>query len=51
MKREDVFVTTKHWITMRGYQKTVEALETSLRDLGLDYLDSVSDSLAECCIP
>lgn len=39
VKREDVFVTTKHWITMRGYQKTVEALETSLRDLGLDYLD------------
>ena len=37
--RDEIFVTTKHWVTMRGYQKTIEAVETSLRSLGLDYLD------------
>lgn len=37
--RKEVFVTTKHWVTMRGYQKTIEAVEDSLKNLGLDYLD------------
>lgn len=37
--REEIFVTTKHWVTMRGYEKTIEAIEGSLKDLGLDYLD------------
>ena len=37
--REDIFVTTKHWVTERGYDKTVAAVETSLRLLGLDYVD------------
>lgn len=37
--RDELFVTTKHWVTMRGYEKTIEAVETSLRALGLDYLD------------
>ena len=37
--REEIFVTTKHWVTERGYEKTVAAVETSLRLLGLDYLD------------
>ncbi len=37
--REDVFVTTKHWITERGYQKTIAACEGSLKKLGLDYID------------
>lgn len=37
--RPDIFVTSKHWVTERGYAKTVAAVETSLRLLGLDYLD------------
>ncbi len=37
--REDIFVTTKHWITERGYEKTIAAVETSLKNLGLDYID------------
>ena len=38
-KREEVFVTTKHWVTMRGYEKATEAIDISLKNLGLDYLD------------
>ncbi|MBE6573290.1 MAG: aldo/keto reductase [Ruminococcaceae bacterium] len=37
--REDIFVTTKHWIIDRGYEKTVAAIDTSLKNLGLDYID------------
>lgn len=37
--RSDVFVTTKHWVTERGYAKTVATIEASLKNLGLDYLD------------
>ena len=37
--REELFITTKHWITNRGYEKTILACEESLRNLGLDYLD------------
>ena len=37
--REEVFVTTKHWITERGFQKTVAACEASLKKLGLDHID------------
>lgn len=39
VKREDVFVTTKHWVTDRGYENTIAAVEKSLKLLGLDYLD------------
>jgi len=39
VKREDVFITTKHWIADRGYDKTVHACEASLKALGLDYID------------
>lgn len=39
VRREDVFVTTKHWVTERGYEKTLAAVDTSLRLLGLDYVD------------
>ena len=39
VKREDVFVTTKHWVTMRCYEKASEAIDISLKNLGLDYLD------------
>ena len=37
--RSEIFVTTKHWVTERGYAKTVKAVETSLQLLGLDYID------------
>jgi len=37
--RDQVFVTTKLWNRDQGYEKTKNALATSLRDLGLDYVD------------
>ncbi len=39
VKRETLFVTTKHWVTERGYDKTIAAVERSLKSLQLDYLD------------
>ncbi len=39
VKREDSFVTTKHWVTFRGYQNTIDTVEDSLRRLGMDYID------------
>lgn len=37
--RDEIFVTTKHWVTMRGHEKAAEAIDISLKNLGLDYLD------------
>ena len=37
--RDQLFVTTKHWVTARGYEQTIAAVEDSLKNLGLDYLD------------
>ncbi|MFT8329955.1 aldo/keto reductase [Bifidobacterium psychraerophilum] len=37
--RGDLFVTTKLWVSDTGYDATRKAFETSLRKLGLDYLD------------
>jgi len=37
--REEIFITTKHWITDRGYEETIAAVEKSLELLGLDYID------------
>ena len=39
LRREEIFLTTKHWITDRGYEATVRAVETSLSLLGTDYVD------------
>ncbi|GGH19245.1 aldo/keto reductase [Paenibacillus segetis] len=39
LSREDIFVTTKVWNTMQGYETTLEAFETSLSKLNLDYID------------
>ena len=39
VNRDEVFVTTKHWVTMRGHEKAAEAIDVSLKNLGLDYLD------------
>lgn len=37
--REELFITTKLWNADQGYESTLEAFETSLNKLGLDYLD------------
>ena len=37
--RENVFVTSKVWNADLGYDATIAAYETSLKKLGLDYLD------------
>ncbi len=39
VSREELFVTTKHWVTMRGYEKAKQAIDISLQNLGLDYAD------------
>lgn len=39
ISREDLFVTSKVWNADFGYDSTIEAYETSLKKLGLDYLD------------
>lgn len=39
VNRDEIFVTTKHWISERGYDKTIHACEKSLYELGLDYMD------------
>lgn len=39
VKRDDIFLTTKHWVTERGYDKTIAACEASMKALGVDYLD------------
>lgn len=37
--REDLFITTKLWRSDQGYETSLKAVETSLENLGLDYLD------------
>lgn len=37
--REEIFVTSKVWNEERGYKKTLAAFETTMENLGLDYLD------------
>ncbi|HEU5066565.1 MAG TPA: aldo/keto reductase [Sphingomicrobium sp.] len=37
--REQLFITTKLWVSGTGYEKTKAAFERSLRKLQLDYLD------------
>jgi 2,5-diketo-D-gluconate reductase A len=39
VKREDLFITTKVWVSDAGYEKTKKAFETSLEKLQLEYLD------------
>ncbi|MHC9536726.1 aldo/keto reductase [Dellaglioa sp. BT-FLS60] len=40
-KREDLFITTKLWISNFGYEKAKASLDESLRKLKLDYVDLV----------
>lgn len=37
--REELFITTKLWRDDQGYPSTLKAVHTSLKNLGLDYLD------------
>ena len=37
--REELFITTKAWISEMGYERTLRAFDASLARLGLDYLD------------
>lgn len=37
--REELFITTKVWNSDQGYETTLQAFETSMEKLGLDYLD------------
>ncbi len=37
--RNELFITTKLWISAAGYEKTKKAFEKSLTNLGLEYLD------------
>lgn len=37
--RADLFITSKIWLTDYGYESAKEAYKTSLKKLGLDYLD------------
>jgi len=39
IKREDLFVTTKLWNDMRGYENAKKGFENSLTKLGLAYVD------------
>ncbi|WP_202615679.1 aldo/keto reductase [Ureibacillus xyleni] len=39
IKRDEIFVTTKVWNNDQGYDETLRAFETSLKKLGLDYID------------
>lgn len=39
LAREDLFVTTKVWNDDQGYDATLRAFDTSMANLGLDYVD------------
>jgi diketogulonate reductase-like aldo/keto reductase len=39
IKRAEMFITTKLWLTQYGYDSTLRAFDSSLRKLRLDYLD------------
>lgn len=39
--REELFITTKVWISNAGYEKAKESIEESLKKMKLDYLDLV----------
>ncbi len=39
LMREEYFVTTKLWNTDQGYENTLKAIDVSLKNLGLSYVD------------
>ena len=38
--REELFITTKVWISNAGYEKAKASIEESLRKLQIDYIDA-----------
>lgn len=44
INREDIFLTTKVWVTEFGYEKTKASIEESLKKLKTDYIDLDVDS-------
>lgn len=41
VSREELFITTKVWISNAGYEKAKESIEASLKKMKLDYVDLV----------
>ncbi|MFE9275519.1 aldo/keto reductase [Paenibacillus glucanolyticus] len=39
VSRDELFITTKVWNEDQGYEKTLQAFETSRKKLGLDFID------------
>jgi hypothetical protein len=39
LKREDIFITTKHWRKYHGYEPTLQCLKMSLRALKVAHID------------
>ena len=39
LKREELFITTKLWISDTGEERALKAFDASMKKLGLDYLD------------
>ncbi len=39
VRREDIFLTTKLWITNFSYDRATKAIENDLEELGTDYID------------
>lgn len=37
--REEIFITSKNWVSNAGYEKTIKAFEKTLEELQTDYLD------------
>ena len=37
--RKELFITTKLWVQDAGYDSTLKAFDTSIKNLGLDYVD------------
>ena len=39
LKREEIFVESKLWCSNFGYEKAKQGIESSLKKLGIDYID------------
>ncbi|MDE6833145.1 MAG: aldo/keto reductase [Ruminococcus sp.] len=41
LKRDEVFITSKIWVSNFGYEKTKKAYESGLKRLGMEYMDLI----------
>lgn len=39
ISREEIYLTSKNWVSNSGYEKTIKAVNKTLQDLQTDYLD------------